>query len=232
VPRTARSWTEQQEVLAYARVLAEFANLVPEAIDSFRAKYPDFFPQGWWEYEPASDGRDNPPKQWQVTQKFLREAWQSQFEIELYDYLKILLSIFNPDHITQAVNPRWTGPPERPLFADIWDILWERDQPKPAYYLAIKFLSGNGWRAKTCEFCDCGRRFVAEYSKAKYCTYGDTPAIDGTIGTCFQAFRKKDKKNNWQQHKDEVNARRRKEYALQTRKNRSRKSQPRQMKRR
>ena len=230
MPRPEQSWTEHQEELDRARVLADFANLESDDLDGFRAAHPDFFPQGWWEYEPTYAG-GTLRKQWQITQKFLREAWQSQFEIELYDYLKILQSIFNPDHVIRAVDRRWTGPPNRPAFADMWDILWERHQTKPHYYLAIKFLSGNGWRAKTCLYC--GRRFIAESANGRFCNFGDVTDIDGLETKCFLAHRKKYQRDDWEENKNEVNARRREEYAKRVhhRNHRSSKSQPR-MKRR
>jgi hypothetical protein len=242
--RTEESWKEQQENLKAARVLAAFLNVEFQplvkienvvTIGEFQREHPDFFPQGWSEYEPTYGGGSF-RKQWQITQQFLREAWQSEFKIELYDYLKILQSIFNPDHLP-AVNPqwngphyrRWMGPPYRPAFADMWDILWERDHTKPPYYLAIKFLSGHGWQAATCKYC--GRKFIRESSQGKFCTYGDTIATDGTVTTCSWAYRKPSKAKNWEKHKDELNASRREQYALQNKKERGRKS-PRKTKRR
>lgn len=223
--RNQASWDEQDKNLRDAKVLAEFANLEPDGVDRFRAAHPDFFPQSWWDYEPTYTGDTNPAstgftlrKQWQITQKFLREAWQSQFEIELYDHLKILQSIFNPDVIppmNARTDPvfggRWTEPVYRPAFADMWDILWDRDQTKPPYYLAIKFLSGNGWRAKTCKWKPCGKRFIAEHSRGKFCSFG-TVDDGGNETTCFWAKRKKDKAENWSDHSKQTNERRRREY--------------------
>jgi hypothetical protein len=220
------SWDEKQENIGLARTLAAFLNVDFQprvevedvsTIDGFREEHPDFFPQGWLEYEPTYAGGSF-RKQWQIAHQFLREAWQSRFEIELYDYLKILQSIFNPDHLP-ALDPqwngphyrRWMGPPYRPAFADMWDMLWERDQTKPPYYLAIKFLSGNGWMAHVCELC--GRYFVREHSQTTYCSYGGVTAIDGTQQKCAVAFRMKYIKDHWNDNKEEVNAGRRDDYA-------------------
>ncbi len=52
--RPPASWEEQQRALTAARVLADFANLEPGGIESFRAAHPDFVPQAWWDYRPTT----------------------------------------------------------------------------------------------------------------------------------------------------------------------------------
>ena len=42
MPHSDTSWDEQQRLLADAKTLAEFANLEPSGVETFRKGHPDF----------------------------------------------------------------------------------------------------------------------------------------------------------------------------------------------
>lgn len=206
--RSQASWEEQQQAIEAAKVLAEFANLEPGDETQFQANHPEFVPQAWWEY-PPTDPRGNPlpKKQWQIAQKFVRDAWLFEFQLPLFDYVHLLTAVFNPENI------EWSKLSERhrPAFATGLDL--EDEYP---YHLAAKWLSGNGWRAKTCWWCK--RRFIAEHSRARFCRFGTT--VDGNETTCFWAHRKPDQRKNWEANKKRVNKKRRREYRANEQKER------------
>ena len=186
-------------------MLADFANLEPDGVESFRAAHQDFVPQAWWDYQPtAPNGAPSPKMQWQINQKFLRDAWLFEFHMELGPYVHLLTSVFDPNEPEPPLFERRY----RPVFVAGLDIGYEREDELP-YYLAVKWLGGQGWRAKTCLFC--GKRFVAEHSKTKFCSYGE-PGDDNWTPNCFQAHRRKYKKEHWSENSDRINKRRRHKY--------------------
>jgi hypothetical protein len=160
--------------------------------------------------------------QWQINQKFLRDAWLFEFDMELGPYVHLLTSVFDPNNPEPPLFERR----HRPAFVAGLDIGYESQDELP-YYRAVKWLGGQGWRAKTCLFC--GKRFIAESSNTKYCSFGMTVDEDFNITTeglqvsCFWAHRKKDKKENWSKHSERVNERRKREYRT-AKKKRERKS--------
>jgi len=202
----AANWALQQQLIAHAKILAEFANLEPKGIRKFRADYSGFFPEQWWDYRPtAYDGTPSPKQQWQITQKYLRDAWMFQFDIgtPLFDYIHLLISVFNPDDVFLTKSYR----PPFPKGIEIGD-----DYP---YHRAVKWLTGQGgWRAKTCSFCD--RRFIAEHPNGRFCSFG--VSIDGNNTSCSWAYRKGYKNAWWAVHSHSVNEERRKQYKSRKRK--------------
>lgn len=214
--RTEASWEEQQRALKAAKVLADFANLEPDGAEDFREAHPDFVPQAWWDYRPTTPfGLPSPTMQWQINQKFLRDAWLFEFNMELGPFVHLLTSVFDPSKPEPPLFER----PHRPAFVAGLDIGYETEDELP-YYLAVKWLGGQGWRAKTCLFC--GKRFIAEHPKSKFCSFGVTVdekfnvSMGGTINdietTCFWAHRKKEKAKNWSENSDRINKRRKQEY--------------------
>jgi hypothetical protein len=206
------SWEDQQQVLGAARVLAEFANLEPDGIGRFRADHPDFVPQAWWDYRPTTpSGAPSPKMQWQINQKFLRDAWLFEFDMELGPYVHLLTSVFDPNDPEPPLFERR----HRPAFVAGLDIGYESQDELP-YYRAVKWLGGQGWRAKTCRFC--GKRLIAESSNTKFCSFGVTVGEEFNIATrglqmsCFWAHRKKEKAKNWSKNSERINKRRRQEY--------------------
>jgi hypothetical protein len=234
--RTETSWNELDQALAHARVLAKFANLQPDDVDDFKRDHPDFFPQKWWDYQPTQ-GKP-PKKQWELTQPRVRGAWLSEFKMDAGKLVGLLTSVFNPDHLISTI----LGHHYHPLFAtasELYDLPdrsiisfgqsvtgreldLRKAEPYP-FHKTVQWLAGNGWRAKICVVCR--RYFVAESSNAKFCTYGGAGAVDGTEGSCFWAYRKKYKAENWKRRRGVINARRREEYALRGKTNRSSTSQ-------
>lgn len=216
--RTKASWEEQQRVMAAARVLADFANLEPDGVERFKTAHPDFVPQAWWDYQPtAPNGTPLPKKQWQINQKFLRDAWLCEFDIQLFDYVHLLTSVFDPNNLEFTSF----GKHHRPAFATGLDL-----GDESPYHLAVKWLGGQGWRAKTCLFCK--KRFVAEHSKTKFCSFGVTVdgkdfniVADGIKMSCFWAYRNGKKHLWWIEHREHINERRKREYRLGKRNRRS-----------
>ena len=136
--RTQESWEDQQRVLCAARVLADFANLEPNGIDSFKAAHPDFFPQAWWDYQPTSpNGTPSPKMQWQINQQLLRDAWLFEFVMELGPYVHLLTSVFDPNEPEPPLFERR----HRPAFVAGLDLGYEFPDEAP-YYLAVKWLGG------------------------------------------------------------------------------------------
>jgi hypothetical protein len=210
--RTQTSWEDQQRAMDAARVLAEFANLEPDGVESFRADHPDFVPQAWWDYRPTSpNGNPSPKMQWQITQGFIRDAWLFEFQLEWTRYVHLLTCVFDPNEAEPPLFER----PHRPPFVAGLDLAFQNSQESP-YHLAVTWLGGQGWRAKPCLFC--GKRFIAEHSKTKFCSFdvmvdkNFNIATHGLEVSCFWAHRKKEKAKNWSENSDRVNERRRQEY--------------------
>src|ERR1700686_5190375 len=136
--RTQTSWEDQQRAMDAARVLAEFANLEPEGVESFRTDHPDFVSQAWWDYQPTiPNGSPSPKMQWQINQKFLRDAWLFEFDMELGSYVRLLTSVFDPNNPEPTLFERR----HRPAFVAGLDIGYET-QDELTYYLAVKWLGG------------------------------------------------------------------------------------------
>jgi hypothetical protein len=195
--RTQASWEELQRALNAARVLADFANLESEEdAQRFRKDHGDFVPRTWWDYQPTTpDGAPSPKKQWQIAQKFLRDAWLFEFDISLFDYVHLLTSVFDPDDLESTLFEKRYHPP----FATGLEL-----GDESPYHLAVKWLAGQGWRAKT---CFCGKRFVAEHSQTKFC--------GGNKNACFWAHRKSKQHSWWIKHSKGINNQRRRNYQLE-----------------
>ena len=204
----ATNWALQQQSIAHGKILAEFANLSRK---TSRGSEPTIriFPEQWWDYRPtAYDGTPSPKQQWQITQKYLRDAWMFQFDIGafMFDYIHLLISVFNPADL-QGISLTKGYRPPFPKGIEIGG-----DYP---YHRAVKWLTGQGgWRAKFCSFCD--RRFIAEHPNGRFCSFDVT--IDGNTTSCSWAYRKGYKNAWWAVHSHSVNEERRKQYKLRKRK--------------
>jgi hypothetical protein len=145
-----------RESFTDAVVLAKFANLAAEEVAGFRANYPDFVPQEWWNYT---------PDQWQSNQRWLREAWGiwgSRRGVGLFRVMNLVMSVFDPSDIWDAPE---TG--NRSSFVE-WQHLINRELP---YHRAVLYLERQPWRAKRC--ANCGRYIVVRVAKTKYCERDD-----------------------------------------------------------
>jgi len=102
---------KRQDEFRDVQTLAEFANLNKESLDpldrqnfeNFRNNYPEFVPQGWWDYQPT--GSERKPlgnKQWELNQEMLREAWKGQFAVGMFDLLRTIESA--------RIDPKWATP--------------------------------------------------------------------------------------------------------------------------
>jgi hypothetical protein len=101
-----------------AQALAEFSNLEPQGVEYFRNNYPEFVPQGWWDYQSGQSvskplsginqygkkvmGADKTgEKQWQLTQSILQHSWKHQFKDEdgVYSLVALITSVFDPNYL-------------------------------------------------------------------------------------------------------------------------------------
>jgi len=202
--RSDTSWDEQQKLLADAKTLAEFANLTPEGVESFRKAHRDFFPVSWWTYKPDPPSDDDsmframhwPDMQWQIVQRLIRDAWRKSFQISTAGFVTLLGTVFDPEKMG------WDETKERLPVAMGWDMINVKDCP---YHTVVRWLVGQSWRVKQCRYEKCRRCFVAEYPKRLYCTNdGDT--------SCFWAHRKIDKHEGWKENAEQMNKSRRDDY--------------------
>jgi ribosomal protein S27AE len=181
-------------VLMDADDLARFANLEKdEDAASFqrnttgRDTGPDFAPAAWWNYQATdSSGKPLSEKQWRFTQRLVREVWDHQFqsEVGLFDLVRLLLSVFNPEDLLENLIPI-PSDPYRPPYAGVGALADEY-----GFHKAIRYLAGGpSWRIKTCE--ECGGRFVADHNERKRCST--------RCSATHQTERQKEwgQKNNW-----------------------------------
>jgi len=140
-----------------AERLAKFLSLEPSQVEKFQRDNPRFAPARWWSYQPsASNGKT----QWQLTQSFLREAWDDGFELELFELMRLLLCVFDPANTEAAnFNDRY-----RPAFADLKEIAddW-------GFHIGVRYLAERPWAVKICEEKECKRPFVADIPARRYC---------------------------------------------------------------
>jgi hypothetical protein len=171
--------------------------LEPDGGESFitNREHRGFVPPVWWT-NPAwkkSVGMYTP---WLRERDLLRKAWSAGFPADITLELATT-NLFLISHALDSDTPEEmeTGPRK------IWP-----------YQRAVLFLHVNPWRAKTCLFC--GKRFIAEHSKTKFCSYGE-PDDDNSSPNCFWAHRQQYKKENWIENSDSINERRKREYRLE-----------------
>jgi hypothetical protein len=151
------------------QALAEFANLDNNNHDpldrrnfeNFRNNYPEFVPQAWWDYRPTdSERKPLANNQWELNQEMLREAWENQFAIGMFDLLRLLTSVFDPNDLTDVAVFPSLG--HRPMFATMAEIA----DPCP-YQNAVLYLREHPWQAKVCENCHC--YIVVRVAKTRLC---------------------------------------------------------------
>jgi hypothetical protein len=192
--------------IRHAQALAEFANLTPEKVGRFRRIESDFVPQDWWDYRPTNEkgepqapwAEDGITQQWQLNQSWLRKAWKKHFDIDQFELIRLLTSVFDPQEI--QIIP-WHP---RPAFADVYGM---PDTMYP-YQRAVVFLTEQRWRARLCEVCKAP--FVAGHSRQKYC--GQERGKERE--TCFDLVRKEQKRHDHSKHRKARNRKRRNDYAI------------------
>lgn len=182
-----------------ARTLAKFVSLAPRDVEYFRRNYPDFVPQKWWDYQSTNkNGEPEGPKQWQLNQQYLHQAWKEPFDLDLFGLIRILITVFDPDEFLEV----WLGVHPRPHIMDIGGM-----SDMCPYHRAIVFLNEQKWRVRLCERCKSP--FVAVHNKQKYC--GEVWNVDGD--TCSSLTRKEQKRKDHAKHEAARNEKRRMEYA-------------------
>ena len=196
--RTQASCDDQDKAMTASRVLAEYANLEPEGVEGFSAAHPDFVP-AWWFM--AIGGRGKGP--WMRERDLIREAWGK----------------FQADLILRLVTSHWF------TFGTFNRREVSSQEKEWPYQQAVMFLHINPWRAKTCLFC--GRRFIAEHPKAKFCGFDVTVdenfniAPRGIQKSCFWAYRRRSKHLWWMKHSEGINKRRKRDYQTEKQNRRS-----------
>lgn len=199
--RTEASWKEQQRAIGAAKLMAALANLEPAGVERFRADHPDFVPQVYWTGE--SVHAPNLPISWMQERNLLREVWVAGFPTDkTLELITTNLFFVAKIHASRS----WMAQVEKNIAKYIQMPDVTPPQKTWPYQDAVMFLHVNPWRAKTCEWC--GRRFIAEHPKARFCGSGTT------FNDCFWAWRKTYKKKNQVEHKDVINKRQRQKYRL------------------
>ena len=179
---------EERALLDAADALAAFANLEPAGVEAFRQLHLDFIPAVWW-------AKSN----WLQERNLLLKAWRAGFPADLTLKLTTA-RLFGVAHILASAglpagipNPSFTAQmitdaldnfdgrsliglaPNRKILApdgtDITKEVKRRVESDPQvwpYQRAVLFLHVEPWRAKVCQ--ECGRRFVADHARRKYCS--------------------------------------------------------------
>jgi hypothetical protein len=137
--------------LNYASLLAEFAGLKSDEALLWRDKNPSFVPYKWWDYQPICrspfTGEEEPfgRKLWQLNQQWLREAWEKHFEIEQYDLMRLLLSVFDPENLDPFRDPQ--------SFAPLYATLADMPEEWYLYQQGLLYLHAHPKLAKFCQRC-------------------------------------------------------------------------------
>jgi hypothetical protein len=203
--RTQANWEEQQNNLEAARLLAVFLNLEPSEFSEFNKEHWDFVPLLAL----------SSPKRFQTQ---LKNVWKNRFCQK--EVLEVLSSndMMGSGRVTTTVEDDQGGLRTKTQTLTGY-------QQGLTYKKAILFLFTNSWRAKTCLFC--GRRFIAEHPKAKFCGFDVTVddnfniTPNGIRMSCFWAYRNRSKHRWWAKHSEGVNKRRKQEYRREKRNRRS-----------
>src|SRR5258708_22541585 len=146
--------TKRESALGYAQALAAFAGLELGDVSEFRKAHKGFVPPVWWEYRV-----DAGELLWRLNQDFLRDAWETRFNIGQFELMRLLLSVFDP---TSTISVMFRTK-ERPAFATILDMP-EEFYP---YQQAVLLLMEDKWRAQICKRCKT--RFIAGHNRREYC---------------------------------------------------------------
>jgi hypothetical protein len=192
--RSKANWERQDQALKLARVLAEFANLEPDGVESFQKAHPDFVPPEWWSGRAWRDGV-GVYRPWMAEQAVLREGWVAGFSATTTLRL-VTTSLFLIAHaVASDTQEEMESTPQK-----VWP-----------YQRAILYLHVNPTKARICEWC--GKRFVSE-TVARFCPFGTVIEIEDLSEqtTCFWAHRKKDQADNWSKNSDRINKQRRRDY--------------------
>ena len=209
--KTQRRWEKERDALEAARLLAEFANLEAESVEEFRSaskNHREFLPNIWWTMS-ASNQSLGTHKTWVAERDRLRAAWDAEFPADKTLELATSLVFLSAHALSSDSTEEMENTPRK-----VWP-----------YQRAVLYLHVNAWRAKKCEWC--GRRFIGEHPKARFCAYG--VVVDGNEATCFWAHRKKYKTEKWSKNREAINDQRRREYlAAKRRKSRAKRKNLRQ----
>lgn len=183
---------EIKDVLSSATVLADFANLEPANVATFRSKHRDFAVPDWWDYQSDLAKSQGMSKHWQLVQKYVQEAWtlwQAESELSLEARLRLFTSVFDPADLLDVMIPSRTNP-KYPAFATATQLA-----EMTPYHKAIEFIAEKPWRAKFCE--ECHMRFVADHAKRKYCSLANADGTNCSARAIKRQHLDWGRENNW-----------------------------------
>jgi hypothetical protein len=183
---------ETKNTLASVSVLADFANLETADVETFRSKHPDFAVPAWWEYQSDLAKSGGMSKHWQLVQQYVQEAWiswQSESEVSLEAWLRLLTSVFDPESLLDVMIPSPTNP-KYPAFATATQLA-----EMTPYHKALEFVAEKPWRAKFCE--ECHMRFVADHARRKYCSLANADGTNCSARAIKRQHRDWGRENNW-----------------------------------
>jgi hypothetical protein len=141
-----------------AQALATFANLKEAEVQGFRANYPDFAPESWWDSDqPMEMVQDKAlTKRWRFAQALLQGSW-GRFEIR--DVVWLVVNVFDTN-LSDLRHP--SLPPK--VMAGVHDIVGLGEY---GFHRGVLYLQEQPWRAKRCE--NCQEYIVVGSAKTKYC---------------------------------------------------------------
>jgi hypothetical protein len=159
-------------------------NPQPVTPAEFRVKYPNFAPDGWWDYRSDIDvviNRFNaditrePTEnlQWRNTQAVLRGAWDGGFPLDPRTLMILLAMVIDPQELNEGDNP---------LLGNTLQI-----NPESTYYKSLVWLNSQPWRARVCK--PCGRRFIASWPRNRFCSQHCIPTAQPSYKRDFRKVR-------------------------------------------
>jgi hypothetical protein len=174
-----------KQQLAEAEALVTFANLEEGDVETFKTKHTDFVPADWWTYRKS--------EQWKMSQRYLRDAWEKKFEIGMFELMRLLTSCFDPTKLWEAEMDIAKHLRDEPAHTTLIDM----DADFLPCQRALMFLNDEKWRVR---ICACGKRYVADHPRRRYCAIGCPVQIAEQKKSAHSPARKKQKRKWWKKH--------------------------------
>lgn len=168
---------EERAILDAADALAEFANLESADARAFRHRHLDFLPQTFWT-GPAAKAGIGIYVPWIRERDLVRQTWARTFPADLS--LELVTSqLFLMANVLESTDESTPA-----LTSKVWP-----------YQKAVLFLQANSWRVKKCE--ECGRCFVADHAKRKYCSIASENGSKCSAVVIKRTHLEWGRENNW-----------------------------------
>lgn len=181
-----------KRALAVADALAEFCALKDADVEAFRMKHPNFAPARWWGYK--YDGYNRPEEHlaWKSVQHDLCAAWNTWSKGERLGpgmFSRLYLAVWDTDpaqRFDESVHPHFATP-------------LELTEEKYGFHKAVSFLNSDpSWRVRVCK---CGKRYVAEHPRRRYCSDKCSVLLDVITKRARSERRRGQKRSWWARHR-------------------------------